>query len=501
MPRNKIICKDDEWTIKHLEQTWVAIEKIVKKKYPSLSYFAPQFEVINYNKMLNIQSSVGLPHMYSHWSYGKSFVKDEENYMSGKGGTIYEIVLNTDPSICYLMDSNSYSVQALVMCHAAVGHSAFFKNNTYFKEHTRPKTMVSFLQSSKKYIESCEHKYGAEAVERVLDAGHALANYGFTRHTPKQVTASERRTLNKSKRREKEKEVNYLHTQIKLGTENRRHDWFTTTPHSTPDDVYENILQYIADNSLGGKTWQSKILNILCHINQYLYPQGLTKVMNEGYASFWHHKLMHDLFDAGYILEDHMLEFFKLHTGVVHQQKFGALNPYKLGLEIWNDIERICTNPTEEDLEWFPDIANTDWQETMQYIMENYKDETFIKTFLSPKVIRDLQLLAYEDDAELDYTLILETADREGYEKIQKLLGNNYNYTTRIPNIFVAGHYKGGQRNLILVYIQGENQDLDVDTRDSVLTHIQTLWGGPVRLDVYEEVDHGEGLYRLEKVE
>ena len=144
-------------------------------------------------------------------------------------------------------------------------------------------------------------------------------------------------------------------------------------------------------------------MRIVRKIAQYFYPQRQTQVMNEGWATFWHYTLLNHLYDEGMVTDGFMMEFLQCHTNVVFQPPFDSpyysgINPYALGFAMLRDIRRICEKPTEEDRRWFPDIAGSDWLKTLDFAMRNFKDESFIAQYLSPKLIRDLKLFAMLDD-------------------------------------------------------------------------------------------------------
>ncbi len=147
-----------------------------------LDVFPNQIEVISAEQMLDAYSSVGMPLMYSHWSFGKRFVRDEMLYRKGYQALAYEIVINSNPCISYYMEENSMAMQTLVLAHAAFGHNHFFKNNYLFQQWTDANGILDYLEFSKRYVAECEEKFGQEAVESVLDAAHALQNQSVFRY-------------------------------------------------------------------------------------------------------------------------------------------------------------------------------------------------------------------------------------------------------------------------------------------------------------------------------
>ncbi len=194
-----------------------------------------------------------------------------------------------------------------------------------------------------------------------------------------------------------------------------------------------------------------------------------------------------------------MLEFIQSHTNVVAQPDFDSpyfsgINPYALGYAMMTDIKRICTDPDDEDRQWFPDIAGSNWQETLDFAMRNFKDESFISQFLSPRLIRDFKLFSILDDeaqSELEVTSIHNDA---GYRHIRNSLSNQHNLSINEPNIQVYNVDMRGDRSLTLRHIPHNGIPL-ADTRAEVLKHLHRLWGFPVRLETVDadgEVDDVE---------
>src|SRR5438067_5604122 len=168
------------WDFGSLRRVNDAIERIACDEL-GLDIYPVQIEVITSEQMLDAYSSVGLPLMYHHWSFGKRFAYHETLYRKGLQGLAYEIVINSNPVICYIMEENSMTMQTLVIAHAAFGHNHFFKNNYLFRQWTDADGILDYLNFAKGYIASCEERYGPVAVERTLDAAHALMSHGIFR--------------------------------------------------------------------------------------------------------------------------------------------------------------------------------------------------------------------------------------------------------------------------------------------------------------------------------
>ncbi len=237
--------------------------------------------------------------------------------------------------------------------------------------------------------------------------------------------------------------------------------------------------------------WQREVIRIVRKIAQYFYPQRQTQVMNEGWASFWHYTIMNTLYDKGLVDEGFMIEFLKSHTAVVYQPPFDSkwyngINPYTLGFTMFQDIKRMCENPTDEDREWFPDIAGSNWIETLDFAMRNFKDESFILQYLSPKVIRDLKLFAIKDDDKADHYEVTGIHDEAGYRYVREALSLQYNLSMREPNIQVWEVDLRGDRSLTLRHIPQNRVPLH-ESADEVLKHIHRLWGFDVHLHSVED--------------
>jgi spore cortex formation protein SpoVR/YcgB (stage V sporulation) len=222
--------------------------------------------------------------------------------------------------------------------------------------------------------------------------------------------------------------------------------------------------------------------------------------MNEGFASFTHHYIFNKLYDEGKVDDGSMMEFFKLHSSVLYQPTFDSpnysgFNPYALGFAILKDIQRVCTEPDEEDKHWFPHLADTDWRITIKDIVANYRDESAILQFLGPKVIRDQQMFNLHDEVHYDDYRVTSIHDDRGYKNIRKSLSSSYETAAMIPDIQITNADITGNRDLTLLHESYKGKRLDEKTANKVLSHVQKLWGykvklytmyGETLLDVYE---------------
>lgn len=475
------ISTTSEWTFELVQEYDREIAALADEF--RLDTYPNQIEIISSEQMMDAYASVGMPIGYHHWSYGKQFLNIEQSYNRGQMGLAYEIVINSDPCIAYLMEENTMTMQALVIAHACYGHNSFFKGNYLFRAWTDASSIIDYLVFAKNYIASCEEKYGIDEVEAVIDACHALMNYGVDRYKrPHPISAEEEQQRQKERADYLQKQVNDLWRTIPTSND----DQDEQKSRRFPSEPQENLLYFIEKNAPLLEPWQREVVRIVRKIAQYFYPQRQTQVMNEGWATFWHYTLLNTLYERGKATEGFMLEFLQSHTSVIFQPSYDSpyysgINPYTLGFSMMTDIRRMCENPTDEDRRWFPEIAGSDWLTTLDFAMRNFKDESFILQYLSPKVIRDLKLFSIVDDDTEEFIEVSAIHDDEGYAKIREQLSGMYNLGNREPNIQVYNVDIRGDRSLTLHHNRFNRKPLG-ETTDEVLKHLHQLWGFDVRL-------------------
>jgi len=479
------LSRGSEWTFDLLQAYDREIGRLAADF--GLSTFPNQIEIITAEQMMDAYASTGMPIGYAHWSFGKRYVGVEKSYIRGEMGLAYEMVINSNPCISYLMEENSMAMQALVIAHACYGHNSFFKNNYLFKMWTSADAIIDYLVFARKYIADCELRYGIDEVEATLDACHALMNYGVDRYKhPSALSIQKEKIRQQNREMYLQSQVNELWRTIPISKSENRQD---AIKHF-PEEPQENILYFIEKNAPLLESWQREIVRIVRKIAQYFYPQGQTKVMNEGWATFWHYTLLNALYDEKLVTDEFMLEVLQNHSNVIAQPSwnspwFNGINPYTLGYHMFQDIRRICEHPSPEDKQWFPGLANTPWQDNLQTAMRNFKDESFIAQYLSPKLIRDLKLFYIVDDDTRPDILVKAIHDEQGYENIRSALSHQYNLGNQEPDIQVYSVDIQGDRSLILHYVQQDRIPLGSSTME-VLKHLYTLWKFPVILETVD---------------
>lgn len=487
-------CSD--WTFELVEHYDQEIGRIARGY--GLDTYPNQIEIISAEQMMDAYSSIGMPVGYNHWTYGKKFLEYEHSYRRGHMGLAYEIVINSNPCIVYLMEENTMTMQALVIAHAAYGHNSFFKGNYLFQTWTSADAIIDYLLFAKNYIAQCEQRYGIEEVELMLDSCHALMNYGVDRYKrPSKLSAQQEISRQKEREAYLQSQVNDLWRTLPVKkTEKRKKN---AAPF--PAEPQENLLYFIEKNAPLLEPWQREIVRIVRKIAQYFYPQRQTQVMNEGWACFWHYTLLNTLYDEGRVNDGFMFEFLQSHTNVIAQppfnnKYFSGINPYALGFSMMQDIRRISENPTPEDHEWFPDLAGRDWRENLDFAMRNFKDESFIAQYLSPKLIREMKLFAVLDDDRRDEYEISAIHNSKGYQRLRQALVDQYNLGSQEPDIQVYNVNLRGDRSLTLRHTQYNRRPLG-DTTLEVMKHIKRLWQFPVKL---ETVDHKGSVSLLHEI-
>jgi stage V sporulation protein R len=487
----RLLYTSGEWTFDTLKSTFEAIEAIAIGEM-GLDPYPNQIELINSEQMLDAYSSIGMPVFYHHWSFGKRFARDEKAYRKGYSGLAYEIVINSNPCISYIMEENTMTMQALVMAHAAFGHNHFFKNNYLFKEWTDADGILDYLNFAKGFVARCEEQHGVDAVERVLDAAHALMDQSVNRYgrRPRLSLANEQKRA-EARREHRRETYNDLWRTLPV----------SATPTAAPaggaemDQVThrlglpeENVLYFIEKFSPRLKGWERELLRIVRNVAQYFYPQKQTKMMNEGCATYVHYRIMNRLYDTGQISEGAMLEFLSSHSNVVFQPSFddprySGINPYALGFAMMCDIERVVSDPTPEDREFLPEIAGTgDVMGTLKTAWANFRDDSFVAQYLSPHLMRKLRLFQLTDKPEEPKYRVDAIHDERGYRRLRRALARQYDPGLRDPNIQVTDVNMTGSRRLILTHRLNNAVPLaEVEAR-AVLAYVADLWGYDVEL-------------------
>ncbi len=501
-----------EWSSKDIIDMWDVIRNIAAKKY-SIDFYEPLFEIVTWEDMLHIHAG-SFPVWVDHWSIGVEYEKMLKRYQGNRMGVAYEVIFNTNPSLCYILNTNSTAMQALVLAHAAVGHSSFFKNNYLFKQYTKADNAISLFKQFRQNLQAYEDE-ALEKQYKIVDLYEQLLPlqfYGISFKQQSVHTSKEIEENSKNLRDALNKEFSISIDSLGLG---RNVQLTSKAGQVSPESL--SVLDFIADFSPTLPRSARKVIKSYAEIGRYFYPQMMTKMLNEGWASFWHHQLTHDLYEEGWLDEGRMMEILHSHTCVVahnHNEMGVNFNPYHLGYNLLHDIKRICTQPTDEDRAYFPDLVNTDWLDAVKDCCYNFNDSTAISQFLSPKLARDYKLMVTHVKGELkDYGWrgiveekfynVDEIHDDNGFKSIRRVLSDKYNFYDgeKFPLLEVGGFNRTTKR-LSLNALFNKSKGVDHSDIDRLLDSIQNLWDAKGYFKVqYKEFDIKTGSPIVDKYE
>jgi stage V sporulation protein R len=387
------------------------------------------------------------------------------------------------------MEENSMAMQTLVIAHAAFGHNHFFKNNGLFRQWTDAKGILDYMEFAKGYVAHCEERYGHKAVEKVMDAAHALMSHGVHKYPRKRtpdLADEERRAA--ERRAYQEKMFNDLWRTVPKAPSTKQGSQELAERKRQLGLPEENLLYFLEKMAPKLAPWQRELIRIVRKISQYFYPQKQTKMMNEGCATFVHYTIVNRMHELGMISDGAMLEILHSHTSVVFQpdfddRRYSGLNPYALGFNMMSDIKRMCESPTAEDREWFPDFAgNGDPYGTLRQAWADFRDESFLLQYLSPALIRKMKLFKIHDVSEEPEMGVAAIHNERGYREVRKGLARNYDIAHLETDIQIVDVDLAGDRRLILHHFVESGMLLNEMEAIRVLRHIANLWGYEVRL-------------------
>ncbi len=452
----------EPWMVKDLEY-WD--EKIREKvEEVGLACFPQEFEVCDHEQMLGYMAYSGMPAHYPHWSYGKSYEKLKTLYDYGVSGLPYEMVINANPSLAYLMRGNSLCLQILTIAHV-YGHNDFFKNNFTFRD-TRPEFTISNFKvradRTRGYSE--DPSIGVDKVEETLDVAHALS-YQCRRNM----------AIRKLSREEQEQQV-LAAAQPQADPFHSIHKPAEYVPPDltkVPLQPEEDILLFIRDHNPYLSEWQKDLLTIAHEQAQYFIPQIETKIMNEGWASYWHHYLMNSLD----LPESLHMEFLVHHNQVVRPHP-GSINPYYLGFKLWHEMRRSYDEPTPKEIEKYgePDKSGT---EKIFEVREVDRDVSFLRRFLTEELMREMDMFEYEKRG--DDVVISQVSDEENWQRVKDTLIASTGMGS-FPAIRIEDADYKQNRVLYLTHAH-DGRDLDLGYTEKTLAYVYQLWGREVLLE------------------
>lgn len=450
-----------------------------------------EWDVIPDQKMLEIMA-YHLPVNISNWKYGRDYERLRTIHENVNPALPYEVVINSNPSRAYLMKSNTFAVQCLVMAHV-IGHAAFFTMSEYFIP-TRKDILELMMRASERF-NGYERMYGIDEVEMIVDAGHSLQYHSspFDNETEEQkrlrLFESKKRKMHNPNPRSEFKDILHKEEDIKMDIELYNQNIWRNLRMKSPVEPTGDLLRYIIDNSQVLEDWHKDILEVCRMEGRYFWPQIKTKYMNEGFATYWHQKIMDKLFDEGLLSTSEHSQYNYSNALVKAKHPF-SMNPYQIGCAMWEDlVERWdkgkhgseynnCSNILKKD-EW--DKKDMKGHEKMFEVMKTHTDWFFMQEFLTPQLVIDLELFIYViQETSQDFQAVV-----TGHEakQIKDLIVASFAHS-QIPLIeIINGKYQG---NGLFLEHKYAGVDLDRKYAEETMKHIYRLWGNPVFLKTIE---------------
>ncbi|MBI3948978.1 MAG: SpoVR family protein [Acidobacteria bacterium] len=445
--------------IKELED---AIEQIWEKGIEmGLDLYPIHFEVVPATIMYEV-GSYGLPGRYSHWTFGKAYHKMKMMYDFGLS-RIYEVVINTNPSYAFLLEGNSLIQNKMIIAHV-MAHVDFFKNNVYFSRTNR--NMLDVVSTHSTRIREYEFKYGRKTVEALLDAVLSIQEHVDPNFFIRKAEAERDRERKQEKRHQPRSPFDDLFEIEKRKAQQQTEE----QERREPPEPEKDAVYYIMKNSPVLEPWQRDVVGMIHEETEYFIPQMQTKTMNEGFASFFHSRIMRemDLPDADYI------EFADLHSAVVSPRK-GSLNPYYVGYKIFEDIEKRWDHPTDEERQRYGRKGGEGRQKIFE-VRELDNDISFLRNYLTKELVEELDLYVYELRDEEEWVITDKTWERVRDQLVADM--TNFGF----PYIEVLDGDYNRNRELYLRH-RCEGAELDVEYAQKTMEYVYKLWGRDVHLE------------------
>ena len=403
----------------------------------------------------------GMPTRFSHWSFGKSFHRMKLQYDLGLS-KIYELVINSNPSYAFLLEGNSLIQNKLIVAHV-LAHTDFFKNNAYFSKTNRD--MVESMSATAERIRNYELLYGKEVVEDFLDAILAIQEHvDPTLMGPRlryDIDLDDQQPI-------KKKTVTPYDELWKLDGEQKNNDK-PKKERRLPPRPEKDILLFILQFSTVLEEWQRDILTMLREEMLYFWPQIETKIMNEGWASYWHMRILREMD----LTEEETIEFAKLNAGVVQPSRT-SINPYYLGVKLFEDIEKRWDNPTKEEQERYGRKPGQGRQKIFE-VREVDRDISFLQNYLTKENVKSMDLYLYQKKG--NEWIIVE----KNWEKIRDMLVQS-KVNGGFPYLVVENgdFLRSGE-----LYLKHQYEGIELDIRyvEKTLPYVHKLWGKMVHLE------------------
>lgn len=438
-----------------------ALEKIVAKaKEFGLDFYDTYFEICP-SDVLYTFGAYGMPTRFSHWTFGKAYHKMKTQYDYNLS-RIYEMVINSNPCYAFLLEGNSLIQNKLVMAHV-LAHCDFFKNNAYFKKTSR--NMVESMAAAADRFREYEFKYGRLKVEAFIDAAISIQEHVEPRPMIKKKKSEKGKKRPCGKQRHESPYDDLWSLDQPAGHEGQNSE----QPKKFPPEPDKDLMMFIIQHSKELEDWQRDIMSVIRQEMIYFWPQMETKIMNEGWAAYWHLRIMREI-----DLEvSEAVDFAKMHSGIIQTSRI-RLNPYTLGLKIFEDIEKRWDNPTPEEKERYGRQGGEGKIKIFE-VRSTENDISFIRNYLTKQLVEEMDLYIYKKVG-YDWKIV-----EKEWEKVRDDLVNNLTNCGYPYIVIEDGDFnKRGELYLKHTY---EGTELDVYFLEKTLPHVYTLWGRPVHIE------------------
>lgn len=408
----------------------------------------------------------GMPTRFSHWSFGKQFYKMKLHYDLGLS-KIYELVINSNPCYAFLLDSNSLIQNKLIVAHV-LAHCDFFKNNVRFKNTKRD--MVESMAATAERIRQYEIKYGRKEVESFLDAVLSIEEH----IDPSLIRPQLEWTMDDVEYEEEEDTPppTPYDDLWNLDKRNKQKPVHKRKIKNFPPQPEKDLLLFIVHYSRELEEWQRDIVTMIREEMLYFWPQLETKIMNEGWASYWHQRILREMD----LTSDEAIEFAKLNAGVVQPSKT-SINPYYLGLKIFEDIEERYNNPTEEMKKL--GVKPGSGREKIFEVRELESDQSFLRNYLTKELVMREDMYLFQKQGR-DYKIVDKSWEKVRDQLVNMRVNGGFPYITvndgdylRNGELYLKHHYEG--------------IELDLKYLEKVLPYIYRLWGRNVHMETIVE--------------
>jgi stage V sporulation protein R len=462
-----------------------------------LDFYDVVFELLDYDQLNEVAAFGGFPTRYPHWRFGMEYEELSKSYSYGLS-KIYELVINNNPVYAYLMKANAPVEQKLVMAHV-FGHADFFKNNLWFSKTNR--RMIDAMANHATRVRHHVDRHGVEAVEDMIDACLSLENLiDYHAHFIERQERKERRPLAAPREEEppavrRLKSKSYMDPYINpphaLEQERARQEERSKSRRAFPEEPRRDVLQFLLEHAPLAP-WEHDVLSIVREEAYYFAPQGMTKVLNEGWASYWHSTIM----TTRALTDAEVVDFADQHAGTLAMSP-GRFNPYKIGIELFREIEdRWNKGRFGKEYDECDDLgAKRRWDKKLglgrQKIFEVrkvYNDVMFIDAFLNEEFCERLKLYTYGYDSRSGQYVVV---DRDWRKVKQRLLFSLTNMGQPIVQVVDANYANRGE---LYLRHRFEGVPLDIEKARDTLRNLHRLWRRPVHLETAEEDERGRLL-------